>query len=495
MSKKVRLSKLHKQFFEKLAAIIFSNPFSVTQAQIEDSLGEPVSADLYHEYNKYAVLLPKLREHLSTLQSQGVNRIQDVHERDRQALTYAYLFNIYHLFLDDIDELIMRQFDAGLEVVSVPFAKRLLDKMDQVGLDEQAADRYFALFYQIRRAFYFIAQNLVGDSACMSQLRHALWNNVFTSDVRLYEEYLWNRMEDFSTLLLGSTGSGKGSAAAAIGRSGLIPFHRQSNRFRYSFMASFVAINLSEFPETLIESELFGHRKGAFTGAIDNFKGLFERSKENGSLFLDEIGDVSVPTQIKLLNVLQNRVFTPVGSHEHKRFEGRVIAATNRPLDKLMQQGLFREDFYYRLSSDTIEVPGLKQRIQENPEELRQMTALLLSRMTGNKEGNEALTEKIYRIVKQSVPKDYAWPGNVRQLEQTIRAIIINSDIGTLSDSTGSLDWQDQLRKGRLNAQQLLSYYCSMLYREKGSYESVAEITGLDRRTVKKHIDWLQSSA
>jgi DNA-binding NtrC family response regulator len=491
MSKKVRLNKQHKQFFENVAAIIFSNPFSVTQQQIEDSLGEPVAAHLYHEYNKYAVLLPKLRDHVTILQSKGVNRIQDVHENDQQALTYAYLFEIYHQYLDELDTLIQRQFKAGVDLVSVPFAKRLLEKLEQVGLDESAADRYFALFYQIRRAFYFIAENLVGDSPCMIQLRHALWNNVFTSDVRLYEEYLWNRMEDFSTLLLGATGSGKGSAAAAIGRSGLIPFHRQSNRFRYSFMASFVAINLSEFPETLIESELFGHRKGAFTGAIDNFKGIFERCNSNGSLFLDEIGDVSVPTQIKLLNVLQNRIFTPVGSHEQKRFEGRVIAATNRPLDRLMQQGMFREDFYYRLSSDTIRVPSLQQRLEENPDELRQITALLLSRMTGNLDRNEPFADKIYQIIKQSIPKHYHWPGNVRQLEQTIRAIIINGKIEAPRQVEITMDWHDKLRNGELSAQQLLSHYCKTLYQEQNSYESVAEITGLDRRTVKKHIEWL----
>jgi len=489
--KEKKLKAEHKQFFEDLATLIFSNPFSVTQAQIEDTLGEPITPGSYQEYNKYAVLLPKLREQLAILNSLGIRQIQQVHEKDRQALIYAHLFDIYHQYLDDIDQLIVQQFNAGLDLISVPFAKQLLEKLEHVGLDPNSADRYFALFYQIRRAFYFIAENLVGDSPCMIQLRHSLWNNVFTSDVRLYEEHLWKRMEDFSTLLLGATGSGKGSAAAAIGRSGLIPFDRHNKRFRYSFMAGFIAINLSEFPETLIESELFGHRKGAFTGAIDNFKGLFERSLENGSLFLDEIGDVSVPTQIKLLNVLQNRMFTPVGSHENKRFAGRVIAATNRPLDKLMQQGLFREDFYYRLSSDTIQVPSLQQRIRENPDELRQMTELLLTRITGSAQIHQ-LSDRIYSTITRTIPKSYHWPGNVRQLEQTLRAIIINGEIAKPSPSESSSTWQQQVIQQKLSAQQLLSQYCLSLYTEKGSYEAVADISELDRRTVKKHIDWLK---
>ena len=160
----------------------------------------------------------------------------------------------------------------------------------------------------------------------------------------------------------------------ALGRSGFIPFDARKGCFAESFTRNFIAINLSQYPESLLESELFGHKKGAFTGAIENHEGIFSRCTPHGSIFLDEIGDVSVPVQIKLLQVLQERHFVPLGSHEAKRFKGRVIAATNRPLAEL-RDGRMRDDFYYRLCSDVIEVPALRQRIAESAGELEQLVA------------------------------------------------------------------------------------------------------------------------
>ena len=126
--------------------------------------------------------------------------------------------------------------------------------MVEQGIESRMAERYLALFFQMRRAFYFINQ-IVGASDCMKELRHSLWNNVFTHDIGLYEQYLWNRMEDFSTLILGETGTGKGMAAAAIGRCGFIPFDGRKNAFSESFTKAFVPINLSQFPEQLLDSE------------------------------------------------------------------------------------------------------------------------------------------------------------------------------------------------------------------------------------------------
>jgi transcriptional regulator with PAS, ATPase and Fis domain len=296
-------------------------------------------------------------------------------------------------------------------------------------------------------------------------------------------------MEDFATILEGETGTGKGSAAAAIGRSAFIPFDRKKSRFIDNFTQTFIAINLSQYPESLIESELFGHRKGAFTGAVDDHEGLFERCSRHGALFLDEIGDIRISTQIKLLQVIQERTFTPVGGHDQKRFDGRVISATNRSIIELRRQKRFRDDFYYRLCSDIIPVPTLRQRIEETPTELNQMVNLLIHRMTGQENPN--MTDEILETLKQDLPKGYSWPGNVRELEQAVRSIILKRHYygdAIVTDVNLKDTFVQKIYAGTLEAGELLNQYCHLLYKRYGTYEEVARRAKLDPRTVKKHL-------
>jgi sigma-54 specific flagellar transcriptional regulator A len=183
--------------------------------------------------------------------------------------------------------------------------------------------------------------------------------------------------------------------------------YRHRSQWFFRFGDSFIAINLSQFPETLIESELFGHTKGSFTGAIDHHAGVFERCSAHGALFLDEIGEVSAPVQIKLLRVLQDRTFTPLGSHETRRFAGRVIVATNRPLAELRAEARFRDDFYYRLCSDVIQVPTLRQRIAESPQELEGLVRrLLVARIAGEPQAD--LVSLVLEAIERDLPRDYS---------------------------------------------------------------------------------------
>jgi sigma-54 dependent transcriptional regulator, flagellar regulatory protein len=292
----------------------------------------------------FAVVTPEMNRRIVELERQGLDTLQKFAAADQPLMRALFLYQVYNRYMPDLDLVIAEHLRN--KYAPVPVAQRLIADIVSRGFDEADALHYFACFFQLRRAFTFILGSLVGHSHSIHQLRYALWNNIFTNDMRAFDRGLWGRMEDFSTLLLGETGTGKGSAAAAIGRSVYIPFDRATGRFVVSFTESFIATNLSQFPETLIESELFGHRKGAFTGAVDDHKGLFELCSRHGALFLDEIGEMTVPVQIKLLQVLQDRTFTSVGSHQAKRFAGRVIAATNKSITDLRTSGHFRDDLF-----------------------------------------------------------------------------------------------------------------------------------------------------
>lgn len=203
-------------------------------------------------------------------------------------------------------------------------------------------------------------------------------------------------------LIQGENGTGKELIARAI--------HYNSPRKDKPFIIQ----NCSAFNDNLLESELFGHVKGSFTGAVRDKKGLFEMA-DKGTFFLDEIGDTSPTMQVKLLRVLQEGTFTPVGSVEPKRVNVRVIAATNRNLKEMVEQGLFREDLYYRLNVINISVPPLRERREDIP-----LLAEFFLNRSEEQHGKKVLTkralEKLY---------DYAWPGNVRELQNELERVVV----------------------------------------------------------------------
>src|SRR5512134_968431 len=488
-----RLIAADREFFAALANVVFANPFTRERAELISRLapGVPLGDMTTHREALAKVVGPRLAPWLR----EGESVLRRLSGEDRRLLEPSLLYVAYHRCVPQLDALIERQAGQGGAPLTVPFAGEVIAELVRSGFPEERAVRYFAMFFQLRRAFYFILGSLAGECDSMRRLREALWNNVFTHDMRGYEAALWGRMEDFSTVLLGETGTGKGSAAAAIGRSEFIPYLPAQRRFATNFAESFIAINLSQFPETLIESELFGHRKGAFTGAIDHHEGVFERCDPHGALFLDEIGEVSIPVQIKLLQVLQERTFTPLGGREKKRFSGRVIAATNRPLDTLRREGRFREDFFYRLCSDVIEVPTLRQRIQESPGELVHLVRLLIIRIAGTQASE--LAAPIMEALERDLPRGYPWPGNVRELEQAVRRILLTGRYtgGIVKVASSEEDaLEEKLRAGQLTADELLSRYCALLYRRLGSYAEVARQTGLDPRTSRKYVEGARSS-
>jgi two-component system nitrogen regulation response regulator GlnG len=228
---------------------------------------------------------------------------------------------------------------------------------------------------------------LVGRSAAMQEIYRVL--------ARLMQT-------DLTLMITGESGTGKELVARAL--------HDYGKRRN----GPFVAINMAAIPRDLIESELFGHEKGAFTGAQNRSTGRFEQA-EGGTLFLDEIGDMPMDAQTRLLRVLQQGEYTTVGGRTPIRTDVRIVAATNKDLKHLINQGLFREDLYYRLNVVPLRLPPLRDRAEDIPDLVRHFMQMAEKEgLDGKRFDNEAL----------DVMKAYAWPGNVRELENLVRRLM-----------------------------------------------------------------------
>jgi transcriptional regulator with PAS, ATPase and Fis domain len=213
-------------------------------------------------------------------------------------------------------------------------------------------------------------------------------------------------------LLLGETGSGKELTARRV--------HDLSPRRERPF----IAINCAALPETLLESELFGHEAGAFTGASGQKLGRFELA-DRGTLFLDEIGDISQSTQVKLLRVLQEREFVRVGGTKTISCDVRIIAATNRDLKKAMQQGGFREDLYYRLNVFPVQLPPLRERTDDIP--------LLVTHFVERNSRELGLSPRQVSPEAMKLLCGYRWPGNIRELRNVIERAVLLCDSGVIT--------------------------------------------------------------
>ena len=254
---------------------------------------------------------------------------------------------------------------------------------------------------------------------------------------------------DSSVLVLGESGTGKEVVARAI--------HDSSPRRG----SAFVAVNCGAIPAELLESELFGHEKGAFTGAYTSRRGRFEIA-EGGTLFLDEIGDMSLPMQVKLLRVLQERVFERVGNHQPIRCNVRIIAATHRNLDAAISNGSFREDLFYRLNVFPIEMPSLRERIED-------LEVLVSEFLAENEKAGRPSLQILPRAMEAL--RAYGWPGNVRELGNLIeRLSVLHAD-----QSVDILDLPSKYRAGFLSDEAMASLLADLAAAEPIDEEELIE--------------------
>lgn len=274
---------------------------------------------------------------------------------------------------------------GALDFIEKPLSiDRMLIRLSQALEKKKIQEEYWLLKKEMDERY-----QMVGESRIMRELVSKIQQVAPTSS---------------TALIVGENGTGKELVARAI--------HRNSRRSKQSF----IQVNCAAIPDDLIESELFGHEKGAFTGAIASVKGKFEQA-DGGTIFLDEIGDMSLRTQSKVLRVLEEKDFTRIGGRDIIQVDVRVIAATNKDLNVEVQQERFREDLFYRLNVIPIHVPSLRER----PEDIPLLAAHFTSRFCReNGKREKKISQEAMELLQT-----YKWPGNVRELKNLIERLVI----------------------------------------------------------------------
>lgn len=364
---------------------------------------------------------------------------------------------------------------AAIKNGAYDFLTKPFDNIQKVGsLIQKAIERYH-LMMKIKELEHtqgdqFQFEGIVGKSPKMQELYRLIESIAPTSS---------------TVLIQGESGTGKELVASAIHRSS----NRKTNRF--------VCINCAAIPETLLESELFGHKKGSFTGAVSDKRGLFEEAN-GGTIFLDEIGETPPSIQVKLLRVLQEGEVRPVGDTQTKIVDVRVIAASNKDLYTLVQEKLFREDLFYRLNVITVYLPPLRDRVED-------ISLLAYHFLTKHADKAKKKISKLSVDVLQAL-QNYHWAGNVRELENVIeRAVVLTrgetiyakdlppqvlgqsfyltEEEGDGKDLT-QLNYQEAKEKALSSFNR--NYIASILKQTAGNLSNASERAGMDRSNFKK---------
>jgi transcriptional regulator with AAA-type ATPase domain len=482
------LSREDRIFLERLSRLATANPFLPERIELERQILE----DAFEEGSPvWSKRLDRRNPNVLELEARATATANGIRARlgsgalgsdsDRRLYEELVFYILYYRFEEE--------FSRAMSEPSVrfyePFCREAVSYLST--RIEPSLTHWFSFLFQIRRASHHIFEFIVGSSYPAARLRAAIWQSIFTHDLRRYRRALFDRMGDVSTLVTGPSGTGKELVARAIGSSRYIPFLPKTGRFVLDAGEAFYPMNLSALAPTLIESELFGHRRGAFTGALADRKGFFAICPALGTVFLDEIGDLDPAIQVKLLRVLQTREFQSLGDTKTQRFEGKIVAATHRDLAAEMRAGRFREDLYYRLCSDLIATPSLREQLSDAPHDLEELVRFIARRLVGKEEAG-AVTSEVLQWIEGHLGESYAWPGNFRELEQCVRNILVRKEYRPTSRAESS-PWLFDLREGSLTAEELLEAYCAHVYERSGNFLETARRLGLDRRTVKSKVE------
>ncbi len=415
----------------------FKNHFYKIQQREMNYGNEYLENDLEKLFDKLVnqndTLVGELNSYFPFLKMMGCKIII---EGELVGLVIAYPFLSENIIDDEIFQLVKSIEEAGISKKEAEFAVDHLSKLGAKECEylsellELVSDEIITFHQEITKREEIIHDlnselgekyryhSMIGKSKKMQKIYHLL------ERISLSES---------SVLIQGENGTGKELVAKAI--------HYYSPRKDNVF----IPVNCSAFNDNLLDSELFGHVKGSFTGALRDKKGLFE-SAHGGTLFLDEIGDTSLTMQVKLLRVLQEGTYLPVGATQSRKADVRILAATNRNLKEMMMKGEFREDLFYRINVINVSIPSLKERIEDIP--------LLVEHFLLRKCDEAGLPLKV--LSKKCMEKvlDYNWPGNVRELENEIeRLVVLSSHEKTITPDYLSSIILDYIPEGQSRSQ------------------------------------------
>jgi transcriptional regulator with AAA-type ATPase domain len=497
-------SDKEREIAEAIGKLDFTNPFLPERIMLEKTaLGAdyrpPATGNIAAEKSRVRFNTNKLKERTIELLEKFRTRLLDKNlelaDGDLRVYENLVIYYLFEMYRGEIKAYFMDQ--SGKYRLGDCYKRFSADWKYYLQLPERpfetvfTAVKMFEMYFQIRRAFHYIFDFLIGRSPVSSKLRASIWQSIFTHDIIRYHRLLYNRMQSITTLITGASGTGKELVARAVALSQHIPFDEKALDFTASSQQLFFPLHLSAMPQTLIESELFGHQKGAFTGAVQNRVGWMETCSEYGTVFLDEIGEVNEAVQVKLLRILQSRKFQRLGDNTERYYKGKLLAATNRNLLEAIEKRKFRGDLYYRLCSDIIETPSLHEQLGGSEQELNNFVQHLAAGIMGPGDSEELAVEATGWI-KKNLGLEYAWPGNVRELEQCLRNILIRGTYAVQkappSPNSENVLFHE-LKECRLTADELLNIYCLNTYNKTGSYLAAAKTLNLDRRTVKKRIE------
>lgn len=495
-------SKEERRVAQAIGSLNYINPFTPARIEAERIiLGIESDWDMpvWHNYNGIGSVnknVPKIRDICFDLTEKLIGRIGNCNKSPSaddliiyDNLVLYWLFEKYRRQMCDFmhehpDDTQFPCYDAFAEDFRLA-----IQAPERCVASAFTPETIFAICHQINRAFYHIFNFIAGGSFDAAQMRANIWESIFTFDIYRYYRLLFDKMHNVTTLVTGESGTGKELVARAIAFSQYIPFDARKKGFVQNNVNSFKALQLSAMPQSMIESELFGHIKGAYTGAVADHHGYLETCTSHDSIFLDEIGDVSLEVQIKLLRVLQSRTFQRIGDVHPQCFHGKIIAATNRDLHQASENGTFRSDLLYRLCADTISTVPLRRLISGDGNELLQFINNISRRILGDNDEATVFAEEAFGWIEKNLGVDYAWPGNVRELEQCLRNLLIRGKYVPPSKKEKEMIEISGDSANYMSADQVLSRYVKSVFAREKNLSRVAEIVELDRRTVKKYVE------